>query len=66
MGDVPWYETLWAKIRYICTCCRPEPTPQPRDNSRVEGHVTDSASATSGEVSTPINLHTVKSTDTVT
>lgn len=54
MDDVPWYTTLWTKIRYICTCCRPEPTPQPHETSRVEGHVTDTASATSGEVSTPI------------
>ena len=54
MDDVPWYETLWTKVRNICLCCRPEPAPQPHDTSRVEGNVTDAASTTSGEVSIPI------------
>ena len=50
VDDVPWYETLWAKIKYIFTCCRPEPAPQPHSDSSVDGRVAGSLSGTSGEV----------------
>ena len=52
VDDVPWYETLWSKIKYIFTCCRPEPAPQPQNNDRVDGRVAESPPSTSAEVST--------------
>ena len=53
VDDVPWYEKLWAKIRSICTCCGPQPAPQPAVTDRVDGPPTESETATSPEVSAP-------------
>ena len=53
---VPWYKILWDKMKYICTCCRPEPAPEPPAVNVVDGRPTDSARSTSAEVRTADSL----------
>lgn len=36
--DVPWYSTLWRKMKQFCPCCRAEPSPsEPPAVSTVNG-----------------------------
>lgn len=52
-NEVPWYVTLWKKMKQLCWCCRPEPSPpeprEPRAVSSVDGSPLASSSSSPTE-----------------